>query len=56
MKILFMALFLEIFKVKPKEDKKKTPPIKTKVVRVDGVAKRVPIDYAREDNSSSTES
>lgn len=29
---------------------------KTKVVRVDGITKRVPIDYSREDNSSSMES
>lgn len=29
---------------------------KTKVVRVDGTTKRVPIDYSREASSSSTES
>lgn len=31
-------------------------PLKTKVVKVDGKPMRVPIDYSREDNSSSTES
>ena len=37
------GIVLEIYKVKPEQNTSKTPPAKTKVDRVDGVAKRIPV-------------